>query len=94
MKLEKFRLFRARPYTTKAKEYKIQLNDVFFKKTISAPIPLGETWVEYTQTILKEQGFKIVGVSEAKHQNLVFICKDTHLFLKSIYEDEVKQCIE
>ena len=88
MKLDKFRLFRVRPYTTKKNEYKLQLIDMFFKKTISTPIIVGETWTDFAEQILKEQGFKIVGVSEVRNQSLIYICKDTHLFLKNVYEKD------
>lgn len=88
MKLEKFRLFRARPYTTKQGENKLQITDMNNNQTISGTIPLGENWFEYSQMILKEQGFKIVGMSESNKQRIVYICKDSYKYLEKFEHNE------
>lgn len=88
MKLEKFRLFRARPYTTKQGENKLQITDMNNNQTISSTIPLGENWFEYSQMVLKEQGFKIVGMSESNKQRIVYICKDSYKYLEKLEHNE------
>lgn len=88
MKLEKFRLFRVRPYTTKQKENKLQITDMYNNQTISSIIPLGENWFEYSQRILKEQGFKLIGMFESNKQRIVYICKDSHKYLEKLEHNE------